>query len=47
VRLRGCAFGEPGRVLRMERRKLAVNWSDFDYLTQQARNRWCQPKNRH
>lgn len=47
VRLLGCAFGEPGRVLHMEQRKVAVNWSDFDYLTQQARNRWCRPIYQH
>lgn len=32
VRLRGCAFGEPGTVLRIERRKVVVLWHDLDYL---------------
>ncbi len=32
VRLRGCAFGEPGTVLRIERRKVVVYWHDLDYL---------------
>ena len=26
VRLRGCAFGQPGTVLRIERRKVVVFW---------------------
>jgi hypothetical protein len=29
VRLRACAFGQPGRVLRLERGKLAVLWADL------------------
>jgi hypothetical protein len=35
VYLRGCAFGKPGTVLRIERRKVVVFWHDLDYL---ARN---------
>lgn len=33
VRLRGCAFGEPGAVLRIERRKVVVYWRDLDFLS--------------
>jgi hypothetical protein len=33
VRLRGCAFGEPGAVLRIERRKVVVYWQDLDFLS--------------
>jgi hypothetical protein len=29
VYLKGCAFGEPGRVLRIERGKLAILWADL------------------
>jgi hypothetical protein len=29
VYLRACAFGQPGRVLRIERGKLAVLWADL------------------
>ena len=29
VYLRACAFGQPGRVLRQERGKLAVLWADL------------------
>jgi hypothetical protein len=32
VRLRGFAFGEPGTVLRIERRKVVVCRHDLDYL---------------
>jgi hypothetical protein len=32
VRLRHCAFGEPGTVLRIERCKLSVFWHDLDFL---------------
>jgi hypothetical protein len=32
VRLRACAFGEPGTLLRIERRKVVVYWHDLDYL---------------
>jgi hypothetical protein len=28
----GCAFGEPGTVLRIERRKVVTCWHDLDYL---------------
>jgi hypothetical protein len=31
VRLRHCAFGEPGTVLRIERGKLVVHWHDLDH----------------
>jgi hypothetical protein len=33
VRLRGCAFGEPGTVLRIERCKVVVYWRDLDFLS--------------
>jgi hypothetical protein len=33
VRLRGCAFGEPDAVLRIERRKVVVYWRDLDFLS--------------
>jgi len=36
VRLRGCAFGEPGAVLRIERRKVAVYWQDLDFLSRHS-----------
>lgn len=36
VRLRGCAFGEPGAVLSIERRKVAVYWPDLDYLARRS-----------
>jgi hypothetical protein len=36
VRLRGCAFGEPGTVLRIERRKVAVYWQDLDFLSRHS-----------
>ena len=36
VRLRGCAFGEPGTVLRIERRKVVVLWHDLDYLARHS-----------
>lgn len=36
VRLRGCAFGEPGTVLRIEQRKLVVLWHDLDYLARHS-----------
>jgi hypothetical protein len=29
VHLRGCPFGKPGRVLRIERGKLAILWADL------------------
>jgi hypothetical protein len=36
VRLRGCAFGEPGTVLRIEQRKVVVLWHDLDYLARHS-----------
>jgi len=36
VRLRGCAFGEPGTVLLIERRKVVVLWHDLDYLARHS-----------
>jgi hypothetical protein len=36
VRLRGCAFGEPGAVLRIERRKVVVYWQDLDFLARHS-----------
>lgn len=36
VRLRGCAFGEPGAVLRIERRKVVVYWRDLDFLARHS-----------
>ena len=36
VRLLGCAFGEPGTVLRIERRKVVVLWHDLDYLARHS-----------
>jgi hypothetical protein len=33
MRLRGCAFGEPDAVLRIERCKVVVYWSDLDFLS--------------
>lgn len=36
VRLRGCAFGEPGTVLRIERRKVVVYWHDLDFLSRHS-----------
>jgi len=36
VYLRGCAFGEPGTVLRIERRKVVVLWHDLDYLARHS-----------
>ncbi len=36
VRLRGCAFGQPGTVLRIERRKVVVFWHDLDYLARHS-----------
>ena len=33
VRLRGCALGEPGTVLRIERCKVVVYWPDLDFLS--------------
>lgn len=32
VYLRGCAYGEPGRVLRIERNRAVILWPDLDYL---------------
>jgi hypothetical protein len=37
VRLRHCAFGEPGTVLRNERGKLVILWHDLDYLGRHRR----------
>lgn len=36
VRLRACAFGEPGTVLRIERRKVVVYWPDLDFLSRHS-----------
>ena len=36
VRLRSCAFGEPGTVLRIEHRKVVVLWHDLDYLARHS-----------
>jgi hypothetical protein len=30
--LRGCRVGEPGRVLRIERSKVVILWTDLDYI---------------
>jgi hypothetical protein len=39
VRLRGCASGEPGTVLRIKRRRVVVLWHDLDIWAGTARNR--------
>ena len=36
VYLRGARFGEPGTVLRVERRKVVVLWHDLDYLARHS-----------
>ena len=36
VYLRACAFGEPGTVLSIERRKVVVLWHDLDYLARHS-----------
>ena len=36
VFLRGCAFGQPGRVLRQEREKIVIYWGDLDYIARHA-----------
>lgn len=36
VQLKGCHFGQPGTVLRIERRKVVVLWHDLDYLTRHS-----------
>lgn len=36
VMLRGCHYGQPGTVLRIERRKVAVYWADLDYLARHS-----------
>jgi hypothetical protein len=28
----GCHYGQPGTIQRIEQRKVAVDWSDLDYL---------------
>lgn len=33
VRLRGCNFGQAGRVLRHERRRVVVYWPDLDFIS--------------
>ena len=38
VWLKGARFGKPGTVLRIERGKVVILWSDIDYL---ARHRAC------
>jgi len=32
VRLKTCRHGEPGTVLRIERRKLVIRWPDLDFI---------------
>ncbi len=32
VFLRGCAYGQPGTVVRIERNRAVVLWADLDYL---------------
>lgn len=32
VFLRGCAFGQPGTVVRIERTRAVVLWGDLDFL---------------
>ncbi len=32
VFLKGCAFGQPGTVVRIERNRAVVLWHDLDYL---------------
>jgi hypothetical protein len=32
VFLRGCAYGQPGTVVRIERSRAVVLWHDLDYL---------------
>lgn len=36
VLLKGCRFGQPGTVLRIERRKVVVYWRDLDYLSRHS-----------
>ena len=36
VFLRGCAFGEPGTILRIEQRKVVILWHDLDYLARHS-----------
>ena len=33
VFLKACRVGEPGTVLRIERRKVVVYWPDMDYFS--------------
>ena len=39
ARLRGCALGKPGTVLRIEQRKPVVLWHDLDYLARHSPDR--------
>jgi hypothetical protein len=32
VFLKGCPYGQPGRVVRIERNRAKVLWVDLDYL---------------
>lgn len=36
VQLKACNFGQPGTVLRIERRKVVVLWHDLDYLARHS-----------
>jgi hypothetical protein len=38
VYLRGARFGLPGTVLRIERGKVVILWSDIDYLARHRPN---------
>jgi hypothetical protein len=32
VFLKGCAYGQPGTVVRIERNRAVILWTDLDYL---------------
>jgi hypothetical protein len=36
VYLRGCAYGQPGTVVRIERNRAVVLWHDLDYLARHS-----------
>ena len=36
VLLRSCPYGQPGTVLRIERRKVVVYWRDLDFLSRHS-----------
>jgi hypothetical protein len=38
VWLKGARFGKPGTVLRIERGKVVILWSDIDYLARHRPN---------